>query len=239
MEETKKFLRYVIPGLLFFIEISLYLTFSAQEDFFNQFKKLNTSIEFPLTIFIASGGLGFFFSLVYYAISHKKPFNKINYKQFIGECIDKNWIQLINRRNNSIVNMDLLSSNAAWRIIASFWHERRESSDEIKASNSRTDSLADILNSLGSSFVGSIFAILFWILIHSKLTHCDYNLYVLWFPLIISIIITYIHWINYLQVRQDTHSIVSIIMTDVLIKEFNGKPTVIYLSENDIKKSKE
>ncbi len=63
MNEARRFFRYVIPGLLFFSELFLYLFFSANVQFvelLKEFQYFGKELAFPVTLFLVSGGVGFF-----------------------------------------------------------------------------------------------------------------------------------------------------------------------------------
>ncbi len=238
MNETRRFLRYVIPGLLFFIELSLYLFMSNQDQFEKWIKEWSGSITFPVTLFLVSGAIGFFLSLVYYA------FHRIKYlKSFFGSflpliefCIYMKWIILFNRKDGLPLDSKYLSHSGAWRVVTAYWHERIKSSKKIKSANPRTDSLADIMQGLGSAFMGSILVIGVWIFIHFQLDGCSDQLIV---PFVLSIVIIIIHLINFINVRKDLYSVVSIIMIDELKeKHVEGKPIIMYVSHIDINKQK-
>lgn len=230
MNETRRFLRFVIPGLVFLIEFSTYFLFSAQDKFLTILKNKEwmSGIAFPIAIFIVSGGIGFLLTIVFYAF-YRIKFLRIffgDYKPFIEDCIRRNWLSIKNRSDNSDYKIESLSHSESWRIITAFWHERRESSERIKGASPRTDSLADITQGLGATIIGSLLAACFWIYFHLKLTDISLP----WFVLILAFLIILIHIINYYHVRKDLYSIVEIVMTDELKEESNEGPVEISIS---------
>ncbi len=67
MNETRRFLRYVIPGLVFLLEAGLLLCLSDKSwIWLNSHEKLITNeklIGSAITIFVASGGIGYILAI--------------------------------------------------------------------------------------------------------------------------------------------------------------------------------
>ena len=233
MEETRRFLRYVIPGLLFFIEISLYLFFSAYRQFISALKEWGKDLAFPVSLFLASGGIGFLLGVFYHFLYLTKGFRKlaVTHLPLIKDCVKRDWLKLEKREDGSKLEIETLTQSGAWRVVTAYWHERRECSNRIKAANARTDSLTDIMHGLGATFVGSVLTIPLWIYLHTKLV-CAYPP---WFYYPLPVIISIIHFVNYRRVIKDFQSIVDIIMSDELREEHDKRdaPAIINLSSID------
>jgi len=103
MEEARRFLRYVIPGLLFFIEISLYLFFSAHRQFISALKELGKDLAFPVSLFLASGGIGFLLGVLYHSLYWTKGFRAlvVTHLPLIKDCIGRDWLVLTKREDGS------------------------------------------------------------------------------------------------------------------------------------------
>ena len=68
MDEARRFLRYITPGLTFLIEI-ISLLFIAQPSIMLEHTKTlggNANLSLPFTALIASGGIGYIFSLIHH-----------------------------------------------------------------------------------------------------------------------------------------------------------------------------
>jgi hypothetical protein len=229
MEEARRFFRYVIPGLLFFIEISLYLFFSACTQFSQFLREYGKDLSFPVTVFLASGGVGFLFGVIY-SIGFRE-FGGVNYKPLIQDCVERGWLKLVLRKDGTNLSSSEVTQSVAWRIVTSYWHERRESSEKIKAANARTDSLTDIMHGLGATIVGSICAFGFWIYIHTVLAGSCPS----WYCFIIPLVLSCLLGLNYYRVVKDCQSVVSIIMSDDIKSESekNKAPVVVNLDSID------
>jgi len=227
MEEARRFLRYVIPGLILMLEVSLYLLLSSYQPFVESIKGLGEGIAFPLSAFLASGGVGFFLAVIYntlFSIPGMRLLT-VNHLPLINDAVNRGWLELRARANGGEFNIENLTQLGAWCIVATFWHERRDSSPRIKGATPRVNLLADIVNAAGTIFMGSVAAIPIWIFAHYKLTGEFVSTYFYSVPLLVS----FLHF-AYFQIRvRACRNIVDIIMSDVLEEEFSqrGTPAVI------------
>ncbi|MFA4932785.1 MAG: hypothetical protein WC625_07770 [Caldisericia bacterium] len=233
MEEARRFFRYIIPGLLFFIEISLYLFFSANNQFIQFLREWGKDISFSVTLFLTSGGMGFLLGVVYHTLYWTKGIRRlvVNHVPLIKDCVKRGWLELARRRDGSNINISTLTQSGAWRIVIAFWHERRECSKRIKAANARTDSLTDIMHGLGVTLVGSLLSIPIWVCIHAKLV-CTYPSWYYYLP---PVLISSLHFVNYRRVIKDFQSIVDIIISNEIKNEYdkNNAPVIMHLSSID------
>ena len=233
MEEARRFLRYVIPGLLFFIEVSIYLFFSAHAQFIFSIREWGKDLAFPITIFLASGGMGFLLGVLYHSLYWTIGFRTfaVNHIPLIQDCVNRDWLKLKRRANNSDLNVSQLTQTGAWRVVTAYWHERREFSKRIKGANDRTDSLTDIMHGLGATLIGSLISIPTWIYIHKKLV-CSYPS---WFYYILPLAFLFFNFLNFRRVVKNCQGVVDIIMSDDISKEYDKNKTavVMYLSSID------
>lgn len=250
MKEAQRFLRYVIPGLVFIIEVSIYLLISANQDFIDLIKKWRTeitSISFVISVFLASGGIGFWFGIFYrvlywsrdYRIKVFKPLSIIpivNHSSLIKDSVIRNFL-VLRSSDSKEVNPNNISQLEAMCIVNAFWNERKESSKKIKEANPFVDRLTDIMHGLGAAYIGSIIAILVWLLViplvFEKLVETR--------PLIvasfISVVIVIIHYVNYRNVVTNVQRVVNIIVADELEEYFlnNPEPTIINVTSTDFR----
>lgn len=234
MEEARRFLRYVIPGLVFIIEVSFYLFISDNKKFVDLIKEYGKDIALPISVFLASGGIGFLLGVIYFAIYKLKivrPF-VVNHLPLIKDAEKRGWLKLQMRTDGGQVDVNDVTELGAWRIITSLWHVRKESSKKIKAANSMTDRLGDIMHGLGASFIGSIIAILIFILFI-----LNYQKFSCWYFYFVPFLMSFFHFLNYRYSVRDFQSLVDIIMADVLQEECskNKKPIIINVVPRDLK----
>lgn len=159
MEEARRFLRYVVPGLVFIIEIMATLLLMDYPAFVELLSKLK-EVGAVLGIFIASGGLGYLFSnsyhWVYWSWPHQKRF-AIDHKALIESLGDK--IQIRDSLGD-ILPVSALDKRQCWVIINVYWHTHLKSSKRIEGVNKKNDQISDITHGLGGTVIATLAAAL-------------------------------------------------------------------------------
>jgi len=75
MQDARRFLRYVIPGLVFVLEVSLYLFVSCRAEFVEFISSWAEAwyAGFPISVFVGSGGIGFLLGVIYHVLYQYPP----------------------------------------------------------------------------------------------------------------------------------------------------------------------
>lgn len=234
MQEAQRFLRYVVPGLIFIIELLIYLLF-AQDICLDQVIHVGGSISVPITAFLASGGLGFLFGVFYYTLIWKAPFYRlgVDHRPLLKDSVAQGWLQLRYKSDDRDNIVDELSQRGAWRLVLSYWSTRLELSKELKGAAPRADRLADIAHSLGTTFVASILAFIIFVILHiqhSSGLFCN-DLYYLFF-----LFIPFFHCWNFIDVIKDHEDNVYLVIINELKNKFkeDGRSTILYVSSKDL-----
>ena len=233
MEDYKKFLRYVIPGLVFMIEVFVYVLLSS----FDRVKDLiktywsDAGISVPISGLLIAAAIGYLFGVVYHCLFHLIRYLELSkliadHLSLIRDSINRKWLELKNRRDNQIQN-DELTQSMAWHIATVFLNTRMESSENIKAAKPRLESFGDLMHGAGTTFIGSVFAIIVWLILHCKLSN---NLPFLCI-LVLAILISILHILNYRNIAKDYQSVSNTIIANELQEEsFGGKqPVTMYI----------
>lgn len=258
MEDYKKFFRYVIPGLVFIIEVSVYLLLSAFDKFSYLIKdnlgNLKDGIGIAVTAFLLSGGIGYLLAVFYHTLFHiardKKDWDRKKILKFVRHLLltvlkiadhltlikdaaeKKKWLKLENRKNGVVIPVDRLTQAGAWRIATVFLNTRWASSKRIKSAKQRLESYGDIMHGAGTAFAGSVIAIPVWLCIHYKLSSiCPIGV------LLFSILISIIHLCNYMNIVKDYQGVSNIIIANELQEEWrknNEQPVTMHISEDDL-----
>ncbi len=185
MSDTRHFLRYVTPGLVFAIELIILLGLFRHDwllkliDFLNQ---KESGIGGVIAAVLASGGLGAMFSALYHALlwrgggEHTRDSEGRweDYRPVIRQLAESDIIRFLvppHDWNNTVVTQtqtielaSRLSREDALVIVEALWHERVNNCAKIKGANARTTEFSDQMHSAGTNFVASIFAAIFAIL---------------------------------------------------------------------------
>ena len=219
MDETRRFLRYITPGLTFLIEI-IFLLFIAQPlIMIGKTKALGNiaDLSIPFTVLIASGGIGYIFSLIHHFLFWQlyawREWTSLIYdhRDMLKALEEKGHLKFIDQREIEKKAQDITLENA-WRVVCSVWHERKEDSMRIKGADDRTTSLSDIMHGAGTSFVGSVFAVIAWLSIQLML----FEARPLWWVIPISLFIVFVHWKNYKTTVRQCQGVIEIIFADEL-----------------------
>lgn len=263
MEDYKRFFRYIIPGLVFIIEVSVYLLLSAFDKFScllkNNLDNLKDGIGIAVTAFLLSGGIGYLLGVFYHTLFHiardKKDWDRKKILKFVRHLLlavlkiadhltlikdaaeKKKWLKLENRKNGVVIPVDRLTQAGAWRIATVFLNTRWVSSKRIKSAKQRLESYGDIMHGAGATFIGSVIAFIVWAYLQYKL----FGKYPSWWFWIFSLFIIIAHMLNYRHIVQDYQGVSNIIIANELQEEWRKnrkknrkKPVIIHIAEDDL-----
>lgn len=244
MDEARRFFRFVIPGALFIVLISLYTLISACEYLKANIKDIVESVknyEILGIIFAAiltSGSIGYLFSNIFHFI------NNIGHRQdwkWLVVFHTPLWEEAAERKLINIVPQQTLRSDQSWSLVTAYWQSRIKNSrrTQIDGANERIKSFTDILFGLGAAIVGSIAAIPLWVCIHKALIGCypfaiQVELIIAW---IIAIMIPIIFCVNYGVVATHIERVLRSIILEVLkeeVKENSGKPIDMEIGKRSV-----
>jgi len=261
MEEFRRFFRYVIPGLVFIIEVLLYTYLSTEKYFIEFIKRIpegNKIIELLLTVFFMSGAIGYLLGVVYHFLSHitKKYFHwwiKIfpvtDHLSLIMDVIKRKRIVLKDRKTGNYINPAsvILTQNVAWYLITIYMNTRTRQSSEINAALQRLKGYGDLMHGAGTNFVGAAMAIITWLLIRYYLLKCYvvyyefkycsleyYSCFSVLYILLFSILICWLYLFNYSNITKEYEFVANTIFSNEMGKEI----VVMNISKDDLDKKK-
>lgn len=191
MEEAKRYMRYVFPGLSFFLEviIALYLKLGFQK--IESYLKL----DIALTAILASGVIGYIFSNLYYCYFWKCSFNsksRLNYKKVVEKSLKKF------ERSFGIIDFSKLKQRDAFIMLNSFWQINK--AKEYGFIENQVGNLNNVLHSLGTAIFLTILGWIFGLFIIGN----DSSLLIY---IVINSIVSFFLLANYRQVRGLLHSL--------------------------------
>jgi len=166
MDDAKRFLRFVLPGLAstlqFFLFIWILRPHQVSQFFLKSFQN-GGGLGPALTIIVASGGLGFVLSTLYHSIYWCRLLDRarsytltIDHRDALNEADLRGILRSFTQKGSFPLNN--ASRRDAWRIATAIWHARLGTSPRLKEANSRTDSLTSIVHSLGTLVLGTLAA---------------------------------------------------------------------------------
>lgn len=243
MSEFSKFLRYIIPGLIFGVEYVLlifYSNYTYYREFMGSDIKDIVNIGSVVVGFLAAGGIGFIFSAIHHVSFHiirriNIPVLRIDHLKAIKAAENKNLILFERIEDDKITNVkaDDLTQSGAWRILTYYWNSRLELSKIIKSSDPRTRTLADLLHATGTILIANVSAILaWWITIHYSEFEKAF-----WAGVPVVIFFFLIHFLNHIFVIRDSEGVINAIFLEELCsnKKRTKKETRFLVSKKDIK----
>jgi hypothetical protein len=150
MDDAQRFLRYLIPGTVFFIVTALGLFVFWPEwvlDFRQRLdsKSAESVLFIALGFIVTSGALGFLLSMVHHVLSWKFRFYGVapNYVKKVKE-----WHPLISERLTKSGETERVME--AWMIVTKLWHERVKTDERIESANDRADRNSHLVHSVGA-----------------------------------------------------------------------------------------
>lgn len=228
MNDIRSFFRYVAPGLIFTLQILIYLSISLCPSRFSQVIDKLSNVGAILSIFLLSGGVGFLLSTVYHTL-YWMPCKwmdslRVNHRPLIETAIKRGWLELYDHTCNPgqgkpIREDQIENQKAAWRIATAFWNIHKKSSKIIKGADERIASLDSTMHGIGTSLVGTILSFIAWWGIHYKICQiCPFTLCSGWIVVIVFVVFFVVLFLNFLMVKRDFQSVYEIISNAQLKK---------------------
>jgi hypothetical protein len=163
MDEARRFLRYVIPGLVFGTHVVVLLlvllpTWSAAA---LQGLSQDTGVGVAVAVLVASGGLGFVFGAVHHALHWQPWYSVVDHRplvQFLHPAyIEVRLVEGVadSRPATARWSVETVSRRDAWLIVTTFWYQRIRSVGRLEAADPRTIGLTDSMHSLGTAFIAA------------------------------------------------------------------------------------
>lgn len=225
MEEARRFLRYILPGLVFIIVVLATLFVADYEKSLWIIGKTD-SIGNALGMFVISGGLGYIISNIYFylywivkghAVNHVDVIKSLNQKILINDINGNDFTQQLNKQN-------------CWVIMNVFWHSRIKKSVELDGINAKNDQITDITHGIGTSVVATLLAMVFCIFLFVTnrvgISCEDYIwIFILWFILIVP------SFSQYLRVHNQSQALVNSSFANEVISEGKDSPISITYAE--------
>jgi hypothetical protein len=97
MDETRRFLRYVVPALVFLPEVALLLLVTPNRclisDLPAQFK--DERAGFIALLIASTGGLGYLFSLAHHCLFWWCRSYGVDHRGFVRDALDQKWLRVV------------------------------------------------------------------------------------------------------------------------------------------------
>lgn len=238
MDGMKKFLRYVVPGLVVVVEFSLLLGLllffkdvPLLKQCLQRAVKLGDGVGGAISLFLLSGGLGALLATLYHLIISTCFVDRFNvdYSQLLKFFEENNIVQFRSWDDQKIVSYKRLNKVGQWRVLTALWHGCTGESEVLKQAERRAETLHDIAHSLGTQLIGA-----FLVIIMIVLFEMYYSLHFGWFY-VVPVFLFYIHFLAFEKVIRSIQNV----MSNIYVKEFGNTtstPHVLRVCQSDMKR---
>ena len=148
MEEAKRFLRYVMPGMAFLIQFAVvYILEPPKFILCRNFKEIS-EIGIALSAILVAGVIGYMASNLYYVLHWKVYMNlgrKLDYKHIVSETIPTKDLQKYR------FEYTCSNQSEAWALLNVYWNV--EGDKEFPKVQDANASTANILHSIGTTII--------------------------------------------------------------------------------------
>lgn len=224
MDEARRFLRFIGPGVLFFVEAA-FLFWLLRPDLARQWiGAAATKAEFAAVIagLLASGGLGYFFSAVHHQLHWQSWGSVIDHESIIKGLVKDGRLKiaLIDERGitSEPLAADQIGKFESLAIMTAFWHSNRHRSP-IDAADARVTTLSDLAHSLGTARAASLFAVaaafgVAWA--NSSCCASGWPIVRFVAAVLIGAAITWLFWRSYWRVGQFAQAVIELVFMESL-----------------------
>ena len=178
MDETRRFLRYVVPALVFLTEVALLLLVTQKGCLIGGLStRLKTDSAGFIALLVAlAGGFGYLFSLVHHTLFWRCGKYGIDHREFVKSALAHGWLSLVTYGERNDIAGECVTRGAAEDVITILWYRpgRTQNAKDPELGEvlvRRTDALSDLVHGLGTGFIGVICALPAWAALYFWLCH--------------------------------------------------------------------
>ena len=229
MEETKRFLRYVTPGLVLAVETTLLLYILFPDWTKENLNSMQTGVGFggALVALLASGGIGFVLSGFQHTLHWCRWAGVVNHRPLIENLIETRTIEIRDVQGLQIPP-ESLSREEAWVVITALWHERVGTCKKIEGATPYASSLTDLVHSTGTARVASLFALVIALITAACIAKMAFD----WksvtrfvITIVVGLVLLLVHHCNYRRTCSLAQQFVDETLADALAAE-DKRPVV-------------
>jgi hypothetical protein len=243
MDETRRFLRYVVPALAFLTEVALLLLLTQKGCLIGSVStRLRTGgAGFAALILVMAGGFGYLFSLLHHTFFWCCGKYGIDYSEFVRVALNHGWLRLVTDGERDTIAGERVTRLVAWDVVTLLWHHPGRAEDTRAPELGevfirRMDAMSDLMLGLGTDVMATGFVWFAWAALYFWLCHEPLPLsrLVLWWHVLLSIILAgvfiWLHLSNYIRVRNQMVGLV----TSALATHFSrvDTPAVIFVDRS-------
>lgn len=216
MNDLRSFVRYLVPGLTFLVEVAILLTAANTSMVVAWLATLRIAeLGAVFGAVLALGGLGYLVGIVHHNLFWSGLgawYAPADHRGFIQRLQEANHLTLELQTGPRTSKSLVLSRAGAWRVVNAIWHGRRESSQRIKGATARADSLYDLMHGAGSTFVASVLATG----VAATLAGTSFPR-IAWLPvLLLASALVALHWFSYRTIGAHAQEFIDLVLFEEL-----------------------
>jgi len=225
-DETRRFLRYVVPVLAFVTEVALLLLWTQPGCLIGSVSaRIKTGgAGFTALLLVMAGGLGYWFSLLHHTFFWCSEKYGIDYREFVRVALAHGWLRLVTYGERNDVAGERVTRKAAWDVVTLLWYRPGRAGDAKTPELGevfirRMDATSDLMLGLGTSVIAACFVLPAWAVLYFGLCHeplplsgLALGLHVL-FNIILAVVFIWLHLSNYMRVRNQMVRLVTSALT--------------------------
>lgn len=228
MDDARRALRFVLPGLTCVFQLFA-LEHLLSSNGHSLWRQLWTDGANPLANVIAivagSGAVGFFLAAVYHSLRAG-----LNHTDMLVEAVSSGILRLYyqdpaNARDELSLSPEetsRLSRAQTWAIFTAIWHARLQVSPFLKEANARTDSLTNLVHSVGTLYVGTWLSAVFLVLTRISVSISASSGQVAFFALLAFLLL--FQSVSLFKVRSQAQSTIDMILLNDLRGHCGKRP---------------
>lgn len=240
MNEARRFVRYLFPGMMFVFLLSLYLFLSEGDDFLFAVSRAvkgttNGGGVLQASVFILFvSGAGYFFATIYHSITKIDRLRLPNHSASLTDARINRWVQVKDRSRPDQAALERrFSSSEAWSIMSAYYHVRIHK-DEFKNAHNRIESLNDTLHGLGASWVAAAFAFFIWVPVHRSISTRASDCYSYWLSAsvcVLAFFVTSLMVLNWWSTGKEAQDFMEGVAAEFMAEESRREAITLYFPE--------
>lgn len=201
MDEARRFIRYVFPGIAAAGLLLFYFTFADPTRTFGWLKNANLSVAELLGLVVAAGAVGYLLSVFHHVLygSIYSLFGFVpDFRPTLANAVRHGSLVLrVHQDGRALTERETraLSPRGAWLVLNCIWFDLLDC--ELQPAEERSRSLFDTMHASGTLFVGALIAFVFWFAIESTKTTMIDTLKSHWLVCLVSLLLALIVFCNY------------------------------------------
>ena len=174
MDEGRRFIRYVVPGVVSGVLLLLYLVLADPTRMSSWLENPNLNPAQLLGLVVAAGAVGYPLSVIHHLLygSIYSLFRSVpDFRPTLANAVRHgNLVLRVHQDHRALTECEIraLSPRGSWLTLNSIWFDLLE--PKLQPAEERSRSLFDIMHASGTLFVGALVALTFWLRIESTTT---------------------------------------------------------------------